>query len=101
MHWIKTKNVMRHLTQLCWCCVTDITGEENAIRKSVNRELMLTSHFVDDAYDLANSSHKRDEEILKHASQAIVSTTSCQSASRDITERFTHISKIVSYICSA
>ncbi|XP_022286320.2 uncharacterized protein LOC111099194 isoform X6 [Crassostrea virginica] len=49
----------------------DITGEENAIRKSVNRELMLTSHFVDDAYDLANSSHKRDEEILKHASQAI------------------------------
>jgi hypothetical protein len=52
----------------------DTSGEENAIRKSVNRELMLTSHFVDDAYDLASSSHKRDEEILKHASQAIVST---------------------------
>nr|XP_034299082.1 uncharacterized protein LOC105341623 isoform X4 [Crassostrea gigas] len=49
----------------------DTTGEENSIRKSVNRELMLTSHFVDDAYDLASSSHKRDEEVLKHASQAI------------------------------
>ncbi|XP_061162963.1 uncharacterized protein LOC133172146 isoform X6 [Saccostrea echinata] len=49
----------------------DTTGEENAIRKSVNRELMLTSNFVDDAYDLASSSHRRDEEILKHASQAI------------------------------
>lgn len=54
--------------------IVDTTGEENSIRKSVNRELMLTSHFVDDAYDLANSSHKRDEEVLKHASQAIVST---------------------------
>uniref|UniRef100_A0A8W8KES6 Uncharacterized protein n=1 Tax=Magallana gigas TaxID=29159 RepID=A0A8W8KES6_MAGGI len=52
----------------------DTTGEENSIRKSVNRELMLTSHFVDDAYDLASSSHKRDEEVLKHASQAIVDT---------------------------
>ncbi|XP_048752424.2 uncharacterized protein LOC125663985 isoform X4 [Ostrea edulis] len=49
----------------------DTSGEENAIRKNVNRELMLTSHFVDDAYDLASSSHKRDEEVLKHASQAI------------------------------
>lgn len=54
--------------------IVDTTGEENSIRKSVNRELMLTSHFVDDAYDLASSSHKRDEEVLKHASQAIVST---------------------------
>jgi len=54
--------------------ISDTTGEENEIRRNVNRELMFSNHAVDDTFDLAARSRNRDQTLLREATNAIVST---------------------------
>ncbi|KAK3085341.1 hypothetical protein FSP39_001795 [Pinctada imbricata] len=57
----------------------DTTGEENSIRRSVNDELVYTTHVVDDTYDLAAKSRNRDQEILRDANRAIPPSSADQT----------------------